>query len=189
MSWYNHYKDRVNDFGYFLHFMDKYGPFLDLVDEKIPYYMHGMGEFGCGIANTTKYFAQSDPNYAHYCYDNSWDMLKLARENVESVSYKGRFLHHDITKNLPPRRYDIIHSHGVLEHFNNTDIESIFYHQTKMTDAIVHYVPSSEYDEQSYGDERLMTPDQWREILSAFDVSVETFNDGLDLAIWWTNPQ
>jgi len=187
MSWIAYYRDRVNDYGYFLHFMDKYAPFLDKIEELWPDRMYGVAEFGCGMANTCKYLAQLRTSQ-FYCYDIDPDMLALAEENMRSTNYDSLFHIHDITQTLPNRRYDIVHSHGVLEHFSDMDIENIFYHQTQVTDHIVHYVPTDGYETPSFGDERLMSPEKWAEILSAFDVEMETFNDGLDLMIWWSNP-
>jgi len=50
-----------------------------------------------------------------------------------------------------------------------------------MSDNIVHYVPG-EYDEPSFGDERLMSASQWREILKDYPVEVSQFNEN-DLMI------
>lgn len=182
-TWAEYYQNRVNSPEYIVYFVKKYRPFLTKIVELMPDRIHGVAEFGCGIATTSKILRHRYTQL--YGYDICDEMIQLALENV---GHDHNLLIHkwDITKKFPqPRRYDLIHSHGVLEHFSDVEIETIFYHQTSYTDHIVHYVPSIGYDKPSFGDERLMPLEKWKEILSAWNVELEYFNQKQDLLISW----
>ena len=182
MDWTEFYADRVGSTTYYLHFITKYGPFLDKIVDALPPCMYGVGEFGCGIGNTTKFLIEAGLPHHHYCYDIDQDMLYLAKQNIKLQNKKCLYREWDITRAMPPRKYDLIHSHGVLEHFRDVEIQSIIYHQLNMTDTVVHYVPG-QYESPSFGDERLMSPEQWRSILSDYNVTVESFNEN-DILIY-----
>lgn len=65
-------------------------------------------------------------------------------------------------------------THGVLEHFTDKQIESILIRYPNS----IHYVPLDKYKKQSYGDERLLPKEYWKNrfmIKKSF-----TFNDGHD---------
>lgn len=74
---------------------------------------------------------------------------------------------------------DVVHSHGMLEHFDDHAIRQVI-HNFRQARVQVHYVPGL-YPEPSYGDERLMSVEQWEDICAPDQVL--TFNDGLDYAL------
>lgn len=178
-EWTEMYKDRVET-DYFGYFLGKYGPFIQEIIDNSSGKMFGMGEFGCGTANTTRALIENEI-YGHYCYDNSWTMLDLARKNIGKADVL--FHYHDILKPMPPRRYDLIHSHGVLEHFSDAGILKIVDNQMAMTDISIHYVPGNGYDDPSYGDERLMSISKWENILNRYNPKITSFNEGKDYII------
>jgi len=75
MTWPQFYKDRVGSHQYLLYFVDKYTPFIDKISELVEDYMFGIGEFGCGIATTSKALQYIGLPHTHYCYDICPTML------------------------------------------------------------------------------------------------------------------
>lgn len=186
-DWADFYKDRVNSDSYKAYFVNKYKEYFNaIILVKAPY-IHGIAEFGAGIGTCSIILKQLYGYRAQVGYDICPKMIELA---VQNAGYDHNLMFHlwDITQKFPQlRRFDVIHSHGVLEHFSDIEIQNIFYHQTTYTDAIVHYVPTNAYEEPSFGNEKLMSPDQWREILSDWDIELKLFNENRDMLIIWQN--
>ena len=174
----------MND-SYFSHIKSKYAPFISFLKEQEGYHFI---ELGCGAGNITKALREWY-KYGHYTLvDNCPKMLSLAIEN--NPNENCIFLCADITKSIntmPAGDYTIVHSHGVLEHFSDRDIRNIIINACNYAKFQVHYVPSSKYESPSRGDERLLTPREWMDILRTIDrdidYSVIEFNDGYDLMI------
>jgi hypothetical protein len=62
---------------------------------------------------------------------------------------------------------DIVFSQGLLEHFDDQKIIEIINAQLAFANrAVLFSVPSEEYKNQDYGDERLMSVAEWEAILS-----------------------
>lgn len=188
-KWSEFYKDRMNR-RYFQHFQQKYGPFLRLIENNIKKHDFLM-ELGCGIANTTKYLmSRGSPAFSFAISDRDLSMLALAKEWCpRAKQYAG-----DITASCICPRYkdngkeighwNIFHSHGVLEHLPDWKIQRAI-DQERLDGAriAIHYVPSAKYEKPSFGDERLMTPNQWYSICKPTEIM--EFNNGYDLALIW----
>ena len=108
-------------------------------------------------------------------------MMFLARMNLRPLPVKLSF--HDIRQPIMDP-VDIIHSHGVLEHFNKNEICTIIKAQLKRTTYLAHYVPSNKYITKSFGDELLMSKEAWQYLVHPSKI-VE-FNEGKDLVLLWT---
>ena len=172
-SWPEFYKTRVNN-GYYDYFCTKYEDFLDTILSVLPDRFYGIGEFGCGLANTTRFLTENS-NHHHYCYDNDQDMLKLAQLNNPDSNDIAYHIH-DITVPMN-RRYDLIHTHGVLEHFSDRQIIHILSSFARMANIQVHYVPTNGYHTPSFGTERLMSVDKWKKLCQHLNHWVVPFND------------
>lgn len=180
-KWAEFYESRVNDYGYIKYFKKKYEPFLRLLHQKA---IRGskVAEFGCGIGTVTKILHELNPMLTHTLYDNSYDVIRLAHENL--IGVRDVFITNlDIIQPNFIQLFDVIHSHGVLEHFKDKDIQRIIMHQLRMSDTLIHYVPSNKYKTPSFGDERLKSPEYWMNVCRP-DKVVE-FNDGYDLILIW----
>lgn len=183
-EWYNFYKDRQNMI-YKKHIETKYADFIDTIinnlpdNGKKPVHIH---EAGCGAANVSlaiyNKLKQQGINFHISMSDKCKDMLELAHENVPEA-YKAQI---DVLIEQPPHA-DVIFSHGLLEHFNDEDIVKLLTNQLRQTNKVIHYVPSSKYKKPSFGDERLMTSEQWQKICNP--TSIVEFNDGHDLILTW----
>lgn len=72
----------------------------------------------------------------------------------------------------------IIYHQGLLEHFPDAKIKELLELQIKNSFAVIFSVPSFFYSRQDFGDERLLTIEQWQEILIPFDlIKLEYYDD------------
>lgn len=182
-EWAEFYAGRMGS-RYKQHVRQKYAPFLQcitLAGESVARRGHRpvFREEGCGIGTVTAVLRSDVPYRADYrMFDNDSEQVQRAIQNTGLFCDESDIL-------LPqPERVDVVHSHGVLEHFSDSSIRRILERQLCETQhAVVHYVPSSKYSTPSFGDERLMTLWEWRRIAKpthSFD-----FNDGHDLCLLW----
>lgn len=189
-DWYDIYKERMND-RYSRHINKKYKP---LIDKILSIDATQFVELGCGAGNITKAVRELHQyRNSHTLIDLCPRMLGLAIENNPVENCK--FICSDITTgteqllgNFEFNR--VVHSHGVLEHFETQDIVKICEQADRYAGKQVHYVPSVKYGTPSRGDERLMSVEQWEEIMSSvrydnrgMNTSIYTFNDGYDILI------
>ena len=176
--WIDIYKDRLNN-QYYDYFKKQYGPFLDCLAQYSSKVNH---EIGCGMGNSTRFLNEINtrkyPQY--YCYDLCPEMLALAMKNIQSnhVFYKNIDIKTIDFFDFPP---GLVHSHGVLEHFSDEEINKIIINNN--TDVQVHYVPSDKWITPSRGDERLLSKEYWQDKFEPDEV-IE-FNEGKDLILIW----
>lgn len=187
-SWYEHYVGRMND-SYLDHVRKRYGPFIKIIRELMPKSDHcRVAEVGCGAANITRILDEKiimGQHCRHIILDKCPLMLGLAHQNladnhVNHLAILGNAL------NLPTEPMtglSVIHSHGVLEHFSDKHINRIINEQKMFCSNLVHYVPSHRYEKPSFGDERLLSVDDWYRICRPDEIV--QFNDGYDLALIW----
>jgi SAM-dependent methyltransferase len=174
-AWFDFYQDRVND-RYSDHIKKRYSFFLNVIC-AFANKNETLVELGCGIGSISKQLQKRVSNPL-LLIDICPKMLELASQNVDNVTFKRA----DIIKD--PIRIDkpiLFHSHGVLEHFTDAQLESFLKNQGK-TPAF-HYVPSYKYETPSFGDERLMTPSQWDKLVKPDNIW--EFNEGYDLILAW----
>lgn len=200
-DWYEYYKNRVNK-RYHNHIVSKYKPFTDMIMStnrslQALGKLHFNIELGCGIGSITKVLCELGA-LNHRLYDCNPYMLELAEKNLKKFidQYHVVTEYRNITTNEAWSNFNawerfiltkvkdnvgikIVHSHGVLEHFDDDEIYStLSYWQD---DCIhYHYVPSHKYKEPSFGDERLLTADAWKQITG---MNVIEFNNGYDYII------
>ena len=181
-SWYKFYKDRMNQ-QYYDHVRNHYKPFFDfLASSYRSNNFHIMADMGCGPAFSSKVLSQEYGVRNIFAFDKDEDVLRLAKNNISGCEGIKAFKL-DILDPYILLPFDIIFSHGLLEHFNNHDIQKCLDFQRAHAKFVVHYVPSYKYRVPSYGDERLLNLDQWHKIAKP-DYTVE-FNDGFDYILVW----
>lgn len=190
--WADFYRTRDAD-RYLRYARTRYAPFLAIVQAAI---RPGdtVIELGCGMGTITRaLYDNGAPAKQFVMVDADNAMLGMA-------AYNSRYFHEDKirlyandarriglpdTDTMHRGAYDVAHSHGVLEHFSDEDIRAVVASQKRLgVWAAVHYVPGEKYDSPSFGDERLMTPEQWRDICDPH--AIVPFNDGFDYALVWT---
>lgn len=177
-EWYEIYRDRMNEH-YRNHVARKYAPFL----EQLHHYQGDVTtEIGCGAGNITRILREMEtrPKW-HFLTDSCPKMLGLAVEN--NPVPKCNFSISDI-REMVPANCDLIHSHGLLEHFDDATIRQVVRNMFYAAPIQIHYVPGARYEKPSRGDERLLSVDEWKEILSPYrKARVEPFNNEFDLLL------
>lgn len=178
--WYDIYRERMNE-SYTNHVANKYATFIQaIISERR---VTDLTEVGCGAGNITKILRQikGGEGYVYNLIDSCPKMLSLAMEN--NASPECNFKCADV-REVVQSDVDLVHSHGLLEHFDDASIRHIVKMCRMAAPVQIHYVPGARYEKPSRGDERLMEPGQWRDILSGLGkVLVYTFNDEHDLII------
>lgn len=146
-------------------------------------------EAGCGIGSITLNLADMSDHKTVICsgFDVSEGQVVNSRENAllnnvgDRVSFhKGDIFNRDMYKDA-----HIIHSHGVLEHFNDDDIMEILLTQLSAPNVryVIHYVPLEGWKTPSYGDERLLPLTHW--VNEFAPTRTVAFNDGKDAVLIW----
>ena len=62
--------------------------------------------------------------------------------------------------------FDVAFSQGFFEHFDDDQIRKLVVQQLAVARRVVFSVPSDEYPQQDFGNERLMSPQRWEAILA-----------------------
>lgn len=188
MSWFNFYKNRVNS-SYLEYAEKRYSTMIDFIVSYLPEKDGTAVEAGCGIGTISRLVKKRNKDTFILGFDNCEHMLKLANANVQEdiwllkrdiLTYTGPALWDKVSED---KRSDVAYSHGVLEHFTDDEIRTIISNQKQYAKNIVHYVPSSKYKVLSFGDERLMSSEEWTEICSPKEII--KFNDDYDLLLIW----
>jgi hypothetical protein len=179
--WYDIYRDRLNE-RYYNHIKSKYKFLIDAI-VSMASNRYPVIEIGAGMGNVTKAVMERSRGLDYILMDICPDMMSLAMRNVGP----GRNIHYvlnDINDQLFDRMYiGTIHSHGVLEHFTDDQINLIFDH---FKGNHAHFVPGCKYEKPSRGDERLLSVDEWLDILPEY-ATVTSYNDGYDYLIQFSN--
>lgn len=195
-QWTEFYRGRMGQ-GYQDYATKRYMPFIQrLVQEAECVETHikrgvTFREEGAGIGTITAILQRYALNHLHdwgfLMIDKDKGMAALATENTGIVCQVG-----DILTRKPDNSFhwvcgtDIIHSHGVLEHFEDEEIKSIINDQRHMSQhCVVAYVPTNGYKEPSFGDERLLPYEHW--VKTFHPDTWELFNGGKDLLLTWNS--
>lgn len=153
----------------------RYAPFIDAIVARIDH-QDTVLELGAGTGTITAALQSRGRKAFYFATDNDLDQLKTLNK---------RFAHtHVMVQRLNAiadvdTGADVVHSHGMLEHFDDDTIRRVINRHPKRTKQ-VHYVPGL-YDKPTFGDERLMSVDAWWKICKPSQII--TFNDGLDYAL------
>ena len=135
-------------------------------------YWHGGRtlETGCGTGYCSMFM--SFLNAESYAFDNSEEVLdqiqkvnKHLKSNVQIN--KGDIFNENSYQNAP---YDVIFHQGVLEHFTDTQIKEIIDLQLKYCQYLIFSVPSILFPYKVFGDERLMSLEQWESLLDNYNI-------------------
>jgi trans-aconitate methyltransferase len=180
-AWAEFYKGRLLSKGYQDYARERYRPFLESIVSHIKEGDRVI-EVGCGLATITLLLAgMKRPWCGFRCFDLCPDMVGLARINLGESKYPVDQGDATVPTNHKP---DIVHSHGLLEHLDDDTIVRII--EAERADgarAAIHYVPGEKYEKPSFGDERLMSINDWQRICSP--TKITTFNDEHDYTLEW----
>lgn len=186
-KWSRFYEGRVGH-GYTEYAAGRYDPFIDVIARQL-HPGDRVLELGCGIATITRILAsrrrydQLEPLVHFQACDNDPDQIEFARKNLAGIPHVEAFMH-DMRDSFTDQCPTVIHTHGVLEHFDDWTLDRYMELQRLSGCRIaIHYVPSHKYDAPSFGDERLMSLGSWERLTHYTDAF--TFNDGYDYCLIW----
>lgn len=183
MDWADFYADRVGT-GYEDYCRTRYNPFLSEIVSHLPYDGRAV-EMGCGTATISNILV-SYPGRAqakHIIIDRDPEMLQLAKFRCRHNTRRVQLLQFDFREDLGEYHFgkiDVVHSHGVLEHYGDDDIVKIVDKFKTIAPVQVHYVPGL-YPKPSFGDERLLPLQHWADLLAPEEAFA--FNDDLDYCL------
>lgn len=177
-TWSEIYSERLND-SYYNYFTEQYSPFLTMIlSQLMEKDCEQLTEIGCGIGNTTRYLFDVYKHSKQYkLIDACPEMLSMSIKNTKIQA--GQYQLNDLLK-VHSDEYELVHSHGVLEHFSDEDIKKIIHYNMCFSNQ-VHYVPTDKWINPSRGDERLLSKEYW--INLTCPKKVIEFNQGKDFVI------
>jgi len=162
------YLDKVADHKYYLE------KIIELKPKKVL-------EVGCGPGTRSVFLTYLGIDVV--AVDNDQGILDSVAEynkkfkgNVD-VKYADAF-------NLPfkNREFDVVYNAGFLEHFDHDEKKKLVKEFTRVAKYYIFMVPNKAYRLRPYGNEDLMTKDQWEEVLKEFKII-----DSADIYKTWSN--
>lgn len=104
--------------------------------------------------------------------DNDEAVLSVAGKTSEAFRGCARYELADAF-NLPYEEgdFDVAFSQGLLEHFSDEEIIRMLEEQLRVARTVVFSVPNNFYGQQDVGNERLLTKEDWEQIVSSFQVA------------------
>jgi len=124
-------------------------------------------EIGCGTCFHSIFLSYL--GYRVTAIDVDYNVLEYAKRNnlylygKVNIEYGNMF-----NLKYSDNSFDTIFHDGVLEHFHDNEILSALREQYRVSSTVVFSVPTNNAKgaPDLYGDERLLTVDQWREIIN-----------------------
>jgi ubiquinone/menaquinone biosynthesis C-methylase UbiE len=104
--------------------------------------------------------------------DNKLEILKKVKAAAQKLGLSVTVVCADAF-NLPFKKdtVDTVFSQGLLEHFNDRDIEGIIKEKLRVARGnIIFSVPNSYYRHKDFGNERLLPKEQWETLLFKFSL-------------------
>lgn len=176
-AWASFYEGREGE-GYLAYAKERYKPFIGAINQRIlPGDM--VLEIGCGTGTITKALHDTRRLMAvsYWASDIDPQMVKISHKRFELTPCAA--FHLDAVNPRTDVEPNVVHSHGMLEHFDDDTIRQVI-HNFRHARVQVHYVPGL-YDEPTFGAERLLSVEQWEDICAPDQII--KFNDGLDYAL------
>ncbi len=175
-SWKEFYSNKLNkEYQYYI--QTRYSPYINFLNQLKG---NSFLEIGCGISSITKLIY--DKNKKFIISDKSSKMLHLSNINLKELKVQSKIIN---AIKFIDNRVDVIHSHGMLEHLTPNQMKQSVECSLRQCKTLVHYVPSNKYNYKSFGDELLISPKEWGELVDPSEI-IE-FNNGFDLILIWEN--
>ncbi len=108
--------------------------------------------------------------------DNDMEILENSRWANQILEGSAEFILCDafeLETRFKDEKFDLVFHQGLFEHFSDDEIRTMIDQQLQVADRIICSVPSKYYPEQDYGNERLLSTDQWRGILMPYQGSIK----------------
>lgn len=124
-------------------------------------------EAGCGTGVLSSYL--SNCGFRAIAIDIDEEMLEIARRISENCSCRPTFERRNLfALDYPPDFFDVVFSHGVLEHFSDEDIITILNTELYISQTVIISIPSNYFREEDrmFGDERFLSCARWERLIS-----------------------
>jgi glycosyltransferase involved in cell wall biosynthesis/GT2 family glycosyltransferase/predicted SAM-dependent methyltransferase len=102
-------------------------------------------------------------------------VIQIAKTNLHAIDGKVKLVQADAWKY--EEKADLIFSQGLLEHFSDVELKNLIDHQLTQAPVLVHSVPNNNYGKKDYGNERLMTNDEWYKIFTGYNLHIYNYWD------------
>jgi len=112
--------------------------------------------------------------------DNSDYLIYSANRRIQKIHLNRHisfilgdaFKLSDIFSKREEAKFDCCFSQGFFEHFSDEQIKALISEQLKIAKVVIFSVPSNFYPRKDFGDERLLSLEEWGKILKDFKVSL-----------------
>lgn len=122
-------------------------------------------EAGCGSAIMSVFLSMTGVDVT--ACDRDDEVLKKAAATAAAWKAQVRFESADLLKlAYPADSFDVSFSQGVLEHMNDEQIRKSSAELLKASRTFIFSVPGNHYKHRDFGDERLLSMERWKKILS-----------------------
>ncbi len=153
------------DVDQYLYNLSRHRFFLSKITAKNPRHLL---EAGTGSGSLSIFLSTLGFNVVSL--DKNCEVILNAKLNCKTFKGNVDFVLADGLKQLPFKDiFDVSFSQGVAEHFNDKQIKLYVDNQLQISKTVIMSVPNRYYW-QSFGDERLLTINEWSKILRPFKV-------------------
>lgn len=111
--------------------------------------------------------------YKMTAVDNNQALLERSRNLCKQLNGNVSYIFCDafnLENCLPGQKFDLVFSQGFLEHFDDKQIRVLIRQQLKVSNKIIISVPSVFYPLRDFGNERLLSVNDWKRILKDFSI-------------------
>ena len=178
-DWYSHYQQRLGRLDFESDDLDRFyaqnSEFIDYVLQREP---KRLIEAGAGLARDALVLAHRAKDVSVTLFDIDQRFLDLGEKNAKRLGLQDRLdtRQGDLLQlsSTVLSRYDICFSCGVLEHFEDAEIQTILEQELNIASTVVFTVPvRSEANLRYFKDSiyrRLLTREEWNRVLTPFSI-------------------
>lgn len=87
--------------------------------------------------------------------------------------------------NFPDDSFDAVFHQGLLEHLSDEEIQAMVREQLRVAPKLIISVPNHMYPKRDYGNERLMTKEQWEQIFAPFKITKSEYYSPKRFPRWY----
>jgi chaperonin cofactor prefoldin len=131
-------------------------------------------EIGVGTATMSIYLSKR--YFEVFGLDLDPLIVAKAIETNNRLGGHAKFIAMDalaLSKFFKENTFDIAFSQGTLEHFDNENLKQILEAQLAIAKCVILSVPSVNWRQEDFGDERRMTVEEWKKLLNDFELKIE----------------
>lgn len=169
MKWHEYYSKEITLKDYLGH-LSTHATLFEFIIEQKP---RKILEIGTGTGSMSIFL--SHLGYEVVSIDNNEKVLERAKKLSDTLLGRVKFLLCDAFKlgnKFKASNFDVVFSHGFLEHFDRGEIEALIKEQLKVGKVVFFSVPSKYHVTKEFGDERLWGIEEWTKILSSFNLEL-----------------